>query len=118
MTITYPNGAVLHAIVLTREEQRIRAIAPGHDDVLAFTSIRGTWITEDLEPVTIESDWQRREPPTVPAPDECICPKDLAARLIRTLFAGCEPPADTVPAFNPGGNCVSTDRAELPPSSL
>ena len=54
MTITYPNGTVLPAVVLSRGEEEIRAIAPGCDDVLVFTRIRGTWVSEELEPVTIE----------------------------------------------------------------
>jgi hypothetical protein len=54
VTINYPNGAVLKAIVLSHDEHGIRAIAPGCGDVLAFTCIQGAWISERLEPVTIE----------------------------------------------------------------
>jgi hypothetical protein len=46
MTITYPNGTVLEAIMLSHEENEIRAIAAGCGDVLAFTRIHGTWISE------------------------------------------------------------------------
>src|SRR5674476_1370420 len=53
VTITYPNGTVLEAIVLSHEENEIRAIAAGCDDVLAFTRIHGTWISEEVEPVAI-----------------------------------------------------------------
>jgi len=90
MTITYSNGTVLKAIVLTHEEHEIRAIAAGSDDVLAFTWIHGTWITEEIEPVTIEFEWQRRGAPQVCSGVDCVCPKELAANLIQTLFAGCE----------------------------
>ena len=58
MTITYPNGTALNAVVLSREDEEIRAIAPGCDDVLAFTRIRGTWVSEELEPVTIQFECQ------------------------------------------------------------
>jgi len=34
MTIIYPNGPVLEAILLSHEENQIRATAPGCDDVL------------------------------------------------------------------------------------
>ena len=92
MTIIYPNGPVLEAILLSHEENQIRATAPGCDDVLVFNRIHDTWISEGLEPVIMEFAWQRRGASTmVPAEDECVCPRELAARLISTLRNGCEP---------------------------
>jgi hypothetical protein len=73
--------------VLSREEDDIRAIAAGSDDVLAITRINGTWISEDIEPVTIEFEWQRSSSRAVLSEDEYICPMKLAAHLIHTLFA-------------------------------
>lgn len=96
MTITHLNGNVQKAIVLSHDEHEIRALAAGCDDVLTFQCIHGTWISEEVEPVTIEFDWQRRRTAPAPSEDDCVCPKDLAARLIRTLFAGCEPQSDTL----------------------
>src|ERR1039458_3742358 len=71
MTIIYPNGTVRRAIVLSREEHEIRAAAAGCDDVLVFTRIQGTWISEELKPVTVvfELSNHRRSPhlsPTIP----------------------------------------------------
>lgn len=60
VTITYPNGAVLEAVVLSHADNEIRAIAAGSDEVLAFTRIHGTWISEDLEPVAVRFAWERR----------------------------------------------------------
>jgi hypothetical protein len=91
VTITYPDGTVLKAIVLSHEENEIRAIATGCDDVLVFTRIHGTWISEEIEPVTIEFGWQRRGAPPFASEDDCVCPKTLAARLIQSLFRGGEP---------------------------
>ena len=70
VTITYPDGTVLEAIVLAHEENEIRAIATGCDDALAFTRIHGTWISEEIEPVTIELAAARgisHRPPRRPA---------------------------------------------------
>jgi hypothetical protein len=86
MTITYANETVLKAIVLSHEENEIRAIAAGCEDVLVFTCIHDTWISEELEPVTIEFGWQRGWVAATPSVDDCICPKDLATRLIQSLF--------------------------------
>lgn len=116
VTITYPNGTVLNVIVLSHDGKDFRVIAPGSPDVLAFTRIRGTWISEDLEPVTIEFEWKRREPVTTPRVEDCVCSKELATHLIQTLFTGCEPDRATEPEklfVNPEGQRVAVTLAEL-----
>ena len=90
MTITYPSGAVLQAIALSHEENEIRAIAAGCDDVLEFTRVHGTWISEELEPVTIEFASQGRQTSPSISEDDCLCPRELAARLIAMVVSGCE----------------------------
>jgi hypothetical protein len=118
MTITYPTGTVLEAILLSHEEDEIRATAPDCDDVLTFTRIRSAWVSEDLEPVAIEFAWQRSARSRVPAEEECVCSKALAAHLISTLLNGCEPdqPAEHAPyAFIPAGNPFAIGRSELQP---
>ena len=118
MTITYLNGAVLDAIVLSHEENAIRAITPSCEDVLVFTRVHGTWISEALEPVTIEFAWQRRGTSPAPAEAACVCPKTLAARLIQSLFVGCEPVAaesDRLYVFSPDGRRVAISCSEPQP---
>src|SRR5271167_2596191 len=88
VTISYPNGTVLQAIVLSHDEHAIRANATGCDDVLVFSRIQDTWISEEIEPVTMTFEWQRNRPVSAPSEDDCVCPKDLAARLIQSLFSG------------------------------
>ena len=104
--ITYLNGTTLKAILLAYDQNVIRAVAPGGDDVLVFTRIHGTWISEEIEPVTIEFEWQRRATTPVPSEDECICPKELAAQLIQALLSGEEREkarANSLYAFSPEG---------------
>jgi hypothetical protein len=116
MTITYPNGTVLTAIVLSRDEEAIRAIAPGCDDVLAFTRIRGAWVSEELEPVTIQFEYQAAAgAPAEYSDDDYICPKELAASLIQTLLGACErdEAADGFYVFSPQGTSVGIHRTEL-----
>jgi len=118
VTITYPDGTVLEAIVLAHEENEIRAIATGCDDALAFTRIHGTWISEEIEPVTIEFAWQRRGASPVASEDDCVCPKTLAARLIPSLFRGCEPKeagSYALYVFSAEGNRVAVRLSELQP---
>ena len=119
MTITYPNGRVRKAIVLSHEEHEIRAAAAGCDDVLVFTRIQGTWISEELEPVTFEFEWQLRAVPPTWSENEYICPKELADRLISTLLAGEEPgpaDADKLHVFSQDGTRVAIHRKDLVPN--
>jgi len=116
VTIKYPNGALLQALPLVSDQDGIRAVAPGSGDALAFTRIHGTWISEGLEPVAIEFEWQRRVAVRVPAVDDCICPKELAVRLISALLSGdntVEADMDTSYRLNPHGADVAIPRTEL-----
>jgi hypothetical protein len=116
MTINYPNGTVLPAVVLSRGEEEIRAIAPDCEDVLVFTRIRGTWVSEELEPVTIEFGHQTAATPAEYSDDDYICPKELAASLIQSLLGACERDeagADGFYVFSPQGTNVAIQRTEL-----
>jgi len=119
VTITYSNGIVLQATVLSHHQHELRAIAAGCDDVLAFNCIHGIWISEELEPVTIEFGWLRRGAHPVWSEDDCVCSKELATRLIQTLFGGGElDPAtgETISVFGPEGSNVAIFRTEQQPS--
>ena len=116
MTITYPSGTVLPAVVLSRGEEEIRAIAPDCEDVLVFKQIRGTWISEELEPVTIEFGRQSVTAPAAYSDDDYICPKELAASLIQSLLGACERDeagTDGFYVFSPQGTNVTIQRTEL-----
>jgi hypothetical protein len=99
VTITYPNGTTLEAIVLSHEETAIRAIATGSDEVLALTRINGTWISEGLEPVAVGFAWEYRPAAHSVSDSDCICSKELAAQLIQSLSCGSEP--SRTPSISP-----------------
>ena len=88
MTISYPDGTALEALLLSRGDDTLRVIIPGDDDVRTFTLIRGTWVSEDCEPVKIEFAWQRSGKADLPREVDCICSKELASRLTSMLLAG------------------------------
>jgi len=106
VTITYPNGVAIEALVLSHEEEEIRAVAPGSDDVLAFTRIDGIWISEEIEPVSIKFAWECRVTPPTCSEAERICPHELAARVIHALILGGEGAAgyDIPYGFQPRGS--------------
>lgn len=97
MTITYLDGTVVQAVALSHDDNEIRAIAPGCDDVLAFSRVRDRWVSDEIDPVAIDFELQQRPARPVLSEEDCVCSKDLAARLIQTFFAGsdlqsCTPP--------------------------
>ena len=115
MTITYANGKVSKALVLSHEEDEIRTIAAGSDDIMTFTRVQGTWFSEEIVPVAIEFEGQRGGALPAPSVEGCICPKELAAYLIQTLFAGCEEEeaSGMLYVFNPQLNRVAIRQSDL-----
>ena len=88
MTIRYANGNTREAVLLSRTERTLRVAVKNTDDVQLFTSLNGTWVSEDCEPVRIDFEWQRHTREDAIAEADCICPAELASRLIYLLFSG------------------------------
>jgi hypothetical protein len=97
MTIKYANGTVCKAIVLSHDQDEVRAGTAGSDDAQILRRVKGTWFSEAIEPVAIEFEWQRTGRETIPSVKDCICSKLLAAHLIQRLLAGSDGD-DPVPA--------------------
>ena len=89
MTIHYESGKTATAIVLLREERRIRVAMQLREDVAEFHYINGMWLADNGESVEFEFEWQRKQREK-PAEGDCVCSKELAAKLIDLLFAGGE----------------------------
>lgn len=116
MTITYANGAVLDAVVLSQDENTIRAAVAGDADVHTLTHIHGTWISEDCEPVVVEFAWQSQRSPGNPSEADCVCSKALAARLIGMLWGGSaqdDSAADMVYALSGDGNRLGVNPKQV-----
>lgn len=118
VTINYLDGTILQATVLSSNEHEIRAIAPGCDETLLLTRAQGVWHSEGTQAATLEFEWQRIPPPPACEEDECICPKELAAHLIRALLVGSEQETveDRLYAFSPEGSRVAIQPTELRPN--
>jgi hypothetical protein len=58
MTINYPDGRVVEAILLSRGNDTLRAAVQGEDDAQIFNLISGTWVSEEDGPVRIEFAWE------------------------------------------------------------
>jgi len=90
MTITYPNGVAVQALLMARGNDYIRAAVPGDDDVRSFHLVNKSWFSEEGDPVKIEFAWQWRGTADIPAESECVCPKALASHLMSVLLQSSE----------------------------
>lgn len=88
MTIRYSNGQAFKAVLLSQTEDRMRIAVQGSDDVLELRQINGAWISEDCEPAHVEFTWARQSSANDVTEEDCICPPELAARLLHLLFSG------------------------------
>jgi hypothetical protein len=115
MTITYPDGTSVPAILLSRSADVLRAAVPDDDDVRVFNLVNGTWRSESCELVTIAFAWQGRPDGSVPTVTDCICSKQLAAKLIALLL---NPEGDVLEeqllyAFSSAGGMVAVQESGL-----
>jgi hypothetical protein len=88
MTIKYANGTVCNAIMLSHDDDEVRAGTAGSDDAQILRRVKGTWFSEAIEPVVIEFEWQRTGRQTIPSVKDFICSKLLAAHLVQRLLSG------------------------------
>ena len=85
MTIRYADGRAIEGVTLARTANTMRVAVKGREDAAEFINIHGTWISEDCDPVTLEYG-PRRTPAATLSEADCICSRDLAARLIDLLL--------------------------------
>lgn len=118
MTIKYSDGKTVEAVLLARSENTMRVAIEGADDVMEFTNIGGAWVSEDCEPVSIVFAWQRPDRKKPISVTDCICSRELADRLIHSLFAEKRDDAtptlhveEDVPVFATGAEGVDWLRA-------
>jgi hypothetical protein len=88
MTIKYADGRSEEAIVLDRTDTTIRAVLRGRSDVIVFQAMDHRWTSEEGEPVDIEFAWQRPRRAEIVSEADCVCPRELADRLLHLLLVG------------------------------
>ena len=99
MTITYADGSMVDAVLLSSEGAVVRAAVAGHDDVRIFQQVDGTWRAEDGQPVQLRYAWQKETPAPVPDESHFICSKELGRQLISSLMNGSETNEDGIAPF-------------------
>jgi hypothetical protein len=86
MIIKYSGGETVEGFLLSQQESSMRVALQGSADAAEFLRLNGRWMSEDLEPVEIVFEWQRRpQPVPVWSDADFICPKELADHLMRLL---------------------------------
>jgi hypothetical protein len=93
MIIHYTNGKSTEGLLLALSPNALRIAIPGENDVREFTGINGTWVSDDCEPARIEFAWERKKHQPEVTEADCICPPELAARLIHLLLSGEDEPS-------------------------
>jgi hypothetical protein len=85
VTITYPDGTVLQALLLSNEADEIRVNATRGDEA-SLTRVHDTWVSDQVEPVTIRFEWQAGRATSGPSDAGRICPRELADHLIWAML--------------------------------
>ncbi len=86
MNIRYQNGDIIEGTALFRTADRMRIAVRGKDDALDLTSYHGTWITDECEPVFMETGITYKT--DMDYSDEAfICPQSLADHLVSLLVS-------------------------------
>jgi hypothetical protein len=86
MVLIFANGSRTEAVLLARNENKIRVAIAGSDDVLELTDVHGRWVTEGCEPVYVQFAWEGKTPEQIVTEADCVCSHDLAARLVHLLW--------------------------------
>src|SRR5262249_28929621 len=86
MIIIYQNGTTAEAVILSKGDNSMRVAVKGCEDVVEFEHRNGFWISENLDPVLIRFEREQRKPVEIVSEADCICSKELAARLIHWLI--------------------------------
>jgi hypothetical protein len=103
MVLIFANGSRTEAVLLARNENKIRVAIAGSDDVLELTDVHGTWVTEGCEPVYVQFAWEGKTPEQIVTEADCVCSHDLAARLVHLLWNADEE------SQNPAKNALPLD---------
>lgn len=90
MTITYADGTVVEALLLSFKESVLRLAVAGDDDVRVFKCIDTVWRAEDGERVQVKPSWQADRPALVPEESHFVCSEGVARQLIGNLMNGSE----------------------------
>ena len=88
MTIKYSDGRTIEGVILASGDGAMRVALKGADDAVDFAFMAGTWVSDDGEPIVIEYAWQQHAVKESVSEADCICPKELASRLIHLLLNG------------------------------
>jgi hypothetical protein len=92
MLIRYRDGSTFEAIVLLLEGAVMRLALKDAEDVLELRLVRGTWLTEDGEPVTFDFTLNVFAAVGIVPPAEP--PADTKPALARSISAPSPQPRD------------------------
>jgi len=85
MKIRYQNGTAIEGLTLFRTDEKMRIAVKGGEDVMELTNIHGTWVSDECEPVIMETGTPNKLAADF-SDENFICPQELAQHLVSLLF--------------------------------
>ena len=85
MTIRNLDRRTDEALLLPRAETS-NPIITKVEDMVEFSNIFGNWASQDRKPVQTDFAWHLHDQKLTVSEADCICSRELAARLIHLLF--------------------------------
>jgi len=105
LTIQYRDGRSIEALLLSRNEGRIRVQIAGSDDATEFRQFKDIWVSENCEPVRIVFPWAARRGLPIVQVDGAISAPAVGEQFLELLFDGdprafevltCSDPLDSI----------------------
>jgi hypothetical protein len=88
MTIIYPGGTAVEALVVSAAPGSLEVAIAGSHEVRRFEQVEGAWISEARELVQIRYASQPDPQNAALAESDFVCPKKLGRQLISNLMSG------------------------------
>jgi hypothetical protein len=86
MTIGFPDGRTVEALLLSVDGDSVRAAVSGENDIRIFTQSHGSWKSEAGETVSVRFAWERSKRSANGQVSHFSCPKLLGMKAISRLM--------------------------------
>jgi hypothetical protein len=88
MTITCPDGKASKRFFYRARKSTMRVAVEGAEDAMELSNVRGIWVSDECEPLSIQFAGPRHQAKPALSEDDFCRSHECAARPIHLLFAG------------------------------
>jgi hypothetical protein len=86
MADQFSDGRRIEGVILSPGDSAMRVASTGAEDFMDFASMSATWASENC----FDYGWQQQHLKKSVTDADCVCSRELAARLIHLLLNGSE----------------------------